>query len=210
MLNRSALLSLIVLLALCASPCIAQSKKKQSKSRSRSPRPVTEFIVEMDEHFPDMWKQFTSPEGKFHILFPGAPTEKTQEENLREGKITGRQFQLVSKIALYQVNFVDYPVKVDTQEKIKPVLDSMRADALERLKGQVLSESDMIIEGHPGRYVVWRTDTGMLMKARYMLSGNRIYALLFGTPEESNLPDEDKRFRESIAIKFFDSFKLSS
>src|SRR5947209_8086648 len=188
-LNRSALLSFTALLVFCAPLCIAQSKKKQPNSRSGSPKPGTELIARVDEHFPDAWKSFTSREGRFSILFPGVPKEKTQEENVREGRIIGHQFQLISTMALYQVNFVDFPVRVDAPEKIKPVLDGMRMDALERLRGQVLSESDMIIEGHPGRYLVWRTDTGVLMKARYILSSNRIYSLLFGIPEQSNLPE---------------------
>lgn len=203
-------LLLVGLLILCGAPGIAQTKKKQSKSRAGSPVPGTELIAVIDEHMPEVWKSFRSAEGHFSVLFPGEPKELSREQNMQGGKITAHSFKVISTMALYQASFVEFPVKVDAPEKITAVLNGARMDALEQLKGQLLSESDMTFEGHPSRYITWRTDTGMLIKAKYILSDNRIYSLMFGIPEANNLPDVIQKFRKSIATKFFNSFKMSS
>jgi hypothetical protein len=210
-LNRLFLSLLTGLLILCAVLCLAQTKKKQSTSRNVSPQRRTEITaVVAADIIPKAWQRFTSAEGQFSVRFPGKPKEMTQVQKVQGGSITAHRFQLISAMAVYEANFVDFPVRVDAPEKVKGALDALRMDAVSNNKGQLLNESDMTIEGHPSRHIVLRTDKGILIRARYILSGNRIYSLLFGIPEESNLPDEIQHIRESIAIRFFDSFKMSS
>lgn len=206
------LLLALSLLLLCGSPCMAQKRKKGSRQPTRKIETRTELIAEVDEIDPLMWERFTSAEGRFSILFPGVPEVKTQGQEVQGGKLTWHLVQLISTRALYQVVIVDYPARLDTPEKIKGMLDAIRADTLDNNQGQLLSESDVTIEGHPGRYIAWRTGKGMLMKARYFLSGNRSYLLRFGIPEgrDSGRPDEaPEQTRETLATRFFDSFKLS-
>ena len=207
------LILLLSLLLLCGSPCMAQKKKKGSRPPARKIETRTELIAEVDELDTAVWERFTSTEGRFSTLFPGVPEVKTQVQEVEGGKLTWYLVQLISTRALYQVMFVDYPARLDTPEKIKGMLDAIRADTLDNNQGQLLTESDMTIEGHPGRYIAWRTKAGMLMKARYFLAGNRSYLLRFGIPEnwDSGRPDEPpEQTRETLATRFFDSFKLSS
>jgi hypothetical protein len=213
-LRRLSLL-LLCLLALGVAPCMAQSGKKP-QPRPGTIQPGPELIAELDEHDPEVWQRFTSAEGQFSILFPGVPEDKALAQEAKAGKITGHQYQLISTMALYQVIFANLPVRIDTPEKTKILLDGMRNDALDSDPGKLLSESDMTIEGYPGRYIVWRTDKGVTYKVRYIIASNRVYSLLFGVPEnvDSGRPDESpeqtQRFMETVATKFFDSFKISS
>ncbi|HEX8652062.1 MAG TPA: hypothetical protein VF708_14570 [Pyrinomonadaceae bacterium] len=211
--HASSLLLIPILIALCSAPCLAQKKKKGLRTPAPKVETRTELIAEVDELDTAVWERFTSAEGRFSILFPGVPEEKTQVQEVEGGKLTWHLVQLISARALYQVVVVDYPARLDTPEKIKGMLDAIRVDNLDNNQGQLLGESDVTIEGHPGRYLAWRTKRGMLMKARYFLSGNRSYLLRFGVPEnwDSGRPDESpEQTRETLANRFFDSFKISS
>lgn len=100
-------------------------------------------------------------------------------------------------------------MRVDEQEKIEGTLDGIRMDTIEKHKGQLLKETPLTIAGRPGRYINWRTEKGAIWQAQYFLAGYRIYMLSFGVPDEA-APEEIKKFRESLAGKFFDSFRLVS
>lgn len=205
--NRSTC-SLLVCLLLCVIPCAAQTKRRRPKPHRVSNR--IELVAVVDEHFPEAWQRFTSAEGSFSILFPGQPKHTTQVENDGPVSITTHRILFVSRHASYEARFVDLPYQVDSPEKVKGVFDAIRTDLIASTKGQPLSESDITIAGHPGKQTVWKTQDGMLLKAEYLLSGNRVFWLLFGVTEDNNLPAEIREFRESIAKKFFDSFTISS
>jgi hypothetical protein len=204
LLNRLALTLLIILF--CATPFVAQTKRKKSNARQGTPQPGTELIAVVDEHFPEVWKPFRSAEGRFSVLLPGEPKKATQVQDVEGRKFTTHILQLLSPNALYEVSFVDFPVEVELPEKAKGTLDALRIDTLEKDKGKLLAELDLFVANHPGRYIVWRTEKGLIWRAKYFLAGYRIYMLSFGVPEESNLPTEIQQFRESIAKKFLDSF----
>ena len=206
-LNRPTIFLSIILL--CATPSAAQ-KKKQTTTRPGLPQPGTELIAIVDEHMPGVWKRFRSIEGGFSILFPGEPKQATQVQSFQERQFTTHIFQLLSPNAEYEVSYVDFPVRVDEQEKIKGTLDGIRIDTIEKDKGQLLKESDMSIAGHPGRHISWRTEKGMIWQAKYFLTDYRIYLLSFGVSDENNVADEIQEFKNSMATKFFDSFKLVS
>jgi hypothetical protein len=201
-LNRIALLLLVGIL--CTLPCLGQKKRKTPASRQT----VTELVAIVDEHMPEAWQPFKSPEGRFSVLFPGRPKIVTQEQSTGEGKMVSHRFQLASPHAVYEVSFVEFPFKVDAPEKAKGMLDAVREDVLASDKGELLSEAEMVIEGHAGRGMIWIAENGSRYQAKYFLSNNRIYSLLFGVKEIENAPAEMLEFRQSIAGKFFDSFKM--
>lgn len=194
------------IILLCAIPSPAQQKKR-TKARSSVPQPGTELIAIVDEHMPEVWREVRSVGGSFSVLFPGEPKETTQVQSLEEHQFTTHLFQLISPNAEYEVSYVDFPVRVDEQEKIEGTLDGIRMDTLEKDKGQLLKELHLSIGGRPGRYISWRSEKGMIWQAKYFLAGYRIYMLSFGVPEE-HVPEEIQNFKDSIAAKFFDSFKL--
>lgn len=194
------------IILLCATPSFAQKKKKTS-ARSSAPQPGTELIAIVDEHMPEVWKQLRSVGGGFSILFPGEPKATTQVQSFQEHQFTTHIFQLLTPNAEYEVSYVDFPVRVDEQEKIEGILDGIRMDTVEKDKGQLLKESHLSVAGRPGRSISWRTEKGVIWQAKYFLAGYRIYMLSFGVAEE-NAPEEIQKFRDSLAAKFFDSFKL--
>ena len=196
----------VLIIFLYASPPFVQNKKKGSR-RPSVPPPGTELIAIVDEHMPEVWKQLRSVDGGFSILFPGHPKETTQVQSFQEQQFTSHIFQLLSPNAEYEVTYVDFPVRVDEQERIEGTLDGIRIDTIEKDKGQLLKESPLTIAGRPGRYINWRTEKGAIWQAKYFLAGYRIYMLSFGVPDDDAC-EEIKKFRESLAGKFFDSFRL--
>lgn len=196
----------VFIVFLCATPSFAQ-KRKETSPGSAAPQPGTELIAIVDEHMPEVWKQLRSVGGGFSILFPGKPKETTQVQSFQEHQFTTHLFQLISPNAEYEVSYVDFPVRVDEPEKIEGTLDGIRMDSVTKDKGQLLKESHLTIAGRPGRYINWRTEKGAIWQAKYFLAGYRIYMVSFGVPDEA-ASEEIRKFRESLAAKFFDSFKL--
>jgi len=187
---------------LCISLPFAQNKK------GSAPQPGTELIAIVDEHMPEVWKQFRSVSGGFSILFPGKPKEGSHTQTFQEQQFTTHMFQVLTPNAEYEVSYVQFPVRVDEPEKVEGALDGIRMDTVQKDKGQLLKESAVTVAGHPGRYISWRTEKGVIWHSKYFLSGYRVYMLSFGVVDE-NLPQDTHKFRDSLAAKFFDSFKLT-
>jgi hypothetical protein len=196
----------LTIVFLLATPSFAQTKKKP---RTRQPKvPDVELIAVVDEHFPEVWKEFKSSTGNFSVLFPGVPKESSLAQSYEQHEFTTHSFQFNSPNAEYIVRYVDFPVRVDEPERREGILDAVRTDTLEKDKGKLLKEAPESIAGKPGRYISWRSEAGTIWQSKYFLTGYRIYTVSFGMVEQNDAPEAIQKFNESIAAKFFDSFKL--
>jgi hypothetical protein len=195
----------LTIIFLLATPAFAQEKKKPAPKQQKPP---VELIAVMDEHMPEVWKDFKSSDGGFSVLFPGTPKENTWVQSYEDKEFTTHGFQVTSPNAEYVVRYTDFPVRVDAPERTQAILDAVRTDTIEKDKGQLLKEAPESIAGKQGRYISWRTENGVIWQSKYFLTGYRIYVLAFAMPEQNNPPEEIRKFNDLIAAKFFDSFKL--
>ena len=194
------ILLLIVAVTISALPIYSQeSKTKQdSKAPVDPPPPAVEYN-------PNAWKEYSSQQGRFTIMFPGTPTEAA-------GRLEGRRFMLKTT-AVYAVYYTDFPASFpyDLEKEVslrKQFLDASRDTTLAQSKGKVLSETDISLEGHPGRMMKIALPDGTITREKTYVVGKRIYQIIVVTRGELLAPDGG-RFDETRATKFLDSFKLA-
>jgi len=73
------------------------------------------------------WKEVNSREGAFSILFPGTPTEKTQQADIANETIYMHIFLLQQKDSAYSVRYNDYPESIFQKKDANKILDDMRS-----------------------------------------------------------------------------------
>jgi len=150
--------------------------------------------------------EYVSAAGRFKILFPGVPQEFEGTVDTKLGQIASH-FVMLSTDVTHAVNYTDYPMNLEEPELIKKVLDNARDGGLARVakeEPRILSETDISVQGHPGRFVSVELKGDAIIRNKIALVGNRVYVLTVGTPKR---PDAQY---EKLANTFFDSFKLMS
>ncbi len=157
------------------------------------------------ENDPKSWKEFSSTEGRFTILFPGVPTEAVQPLDSPYGKVDQHGFILKTS-AYYVVTYTDYPRRNGIQNA-NAYFNGFRDANLIATDAQLLKEKDDDrFETFPGRFIQTRMRNGYVNRIRLHLIWNRVYILLVAIPEK-DVDAETLKFYEEAAAKFLDSFK---
>jgi hypothetical protein len=142
------------------------------------------------------WKRFSSTEGRFSVLLPGNPVAEVDDN---EPGVT-RSFTADTDWATY---FVGYTVYKKALPDPGQALDGARDALIRRTKSHLLNESEISINGHPGRELNIVTPGGVARDAtRLYVVGNRLYMVrVIVTPANRDV-SRDKE-------KFFLSFRLT-
>lgn len=188
------ILLLIVFLG-CIGYCFAQNAKQQPREIVTD-RPSPEYDSRS-------WKEFSSKEGRFDVLFPAAPTEQTQTIDSPFGKLDMHSFTLKT-FAYYGVAYTDYP-ETNGIRDVKALFSGYRVGLLKSVNGELLEEQDDYRFENPGRYFKMRIPSGFINRTGVYLIRNRFYIISLTMPESSNA--ESTKFNEEVAAKFFNSFK---
>jgi hypothetical protein len=121
---------------------------------------------------------YNSVEGRFSVLFPGAPTQDTQQVTLPDGDLmTIHQFQSAENNVAYLVLYNDYPAKYAGGDA-QSLLESVRDRSIESAKATLSSDEPINLAGVPGRAVKFTGGDGITYIARYFLDGPRLYQLI--------------------------------
>ena len=147
------------------------------------------------------WETFESDTGRFSILFPGAPEKETESVPTTIGTIKTEFFMVEQKDMAYSVNYADYPAEVVAASDTRAMLDGARMGAMANVNGELLSEKEISLGGHPGREIeIEIADEDIIIRARFYLVENRLYVIQALSKEsKASSPDIDE---------FLDSFEL--
>ena len=150
-------------------------------------------------------QEYSSTAGRFSIRFSGVPREFKETEETSVGTLVSHTVVFVKDIA-ESVSYRDYPGNLELPNLIKRVLDDARDRGLARFakaEPHILSETDVSVEGHPGRLV--RVEVkDQILQFKILVVATRTYLLMLGTPKLARAKSE----HEKLATSFFDSFKL--
>ncbi|MDT5123302.1 MAG: periplasmic protein TonB [Acidobacteriota bacterium] len=153
------------------------------------------------------WKEFSSTDGGFKILFPKTPKESTGSINV--GKLVVKTYTYsVLDDATYAVMYFDAPHTVDDPKINGELLVGMRNFILAELKGKLLSESPISFDNNPGRLLEISLPKGGIARAMIIVAGQRIYRITV-VPAKRISADEDS-FAKATSIKYLESFKLTT
>ena len=149
---------------------------------------------------PAVWQEFTSAEGSFAIQMPGTPSYEKKNTSTAVGPIDMHLFSLdLAKDAVYIVMYSDYP-DVVAQAPADKVLDGGRDGALANVKGKLVGEQNMSLDGFPGREFTIEIPGKGMMKLRTYLVRQRLYQIMaVGT--NARIDSED-------TVKYLTSFRL--
>ncbi len=146
------------------------------------------------------WRTFTSAEGRFSVLLPAAPEDKTVV--LSSVKETLHLFICRTYYGTYLVQYVDRPVK-DVQILGAEKVLSLADDAfIRRNQTSAVVKRRFMLDGYPGHEIVATQSNGSKETQCAYLVGSRRYTLI--TLQRRDQVEVDS----SAAAKFFDSFTL--
>ena len=152
--------------------------------------------------------EYASAAGRFKIQFPGMPQEFETPYDLKPGQFVTHFVTLATDVT-HTVNYTDYPTNMEKPDVVKKFLDNARDVALLRVAKdgpRILSETDVSMDGHPGRLLRVELRGDALIRSKLVVVGSRVYVLSVTTPKRA----AGQREYEKLATTFFDSFKLIS
>lgn len=141
------------------------------------------------------WKKFSSETGGFSVLMPGTPTEDTQTDKTDDGETFDQHFFTLSQpqgdyLVAYS-DFTEEEVRVLGADKILEAMSTeLQGDAT-----QVLSQSTISLQGHPGRVFKYKDSDGSINNTQMFLVKGRLFLL-------------SARASDANVKRFFDSFSL--
>lgn len=192
-------LSLLLLLTVSDTGyCFAQSNSPSGQVRGGSAGTTEDDLKD--------WKEFVSEEGRFSVLIPGVPKEVVREIDSPFGKSQGHYFNL-SASADFGFSYTQFPVTVEVPEFANRLLDRARDGIIEGLKGKLLEEKDINLDGHPGRFIKAELTGGYTYRHKVFIVGSRSYQLVF-ISRDKGVPPAVLEHHESAAKRFLDSLKL--
>jgi hypothetical protein len=157
------------------------------------------------------WKDFSPPDGRCHVLMPGAPKDEPLPQNVMMmpgvANLQPKKYHL-DLLKTDRIGFalltMNLPDEADMQGAFQLGYNAEREGALGNVTGgRLTAEAELTLDGYPVKeFQVTATDGGMVIERMYLVRKppRRIYVLAaYGPKAKPNSPD---------VVKFFGSFKI--
>jgi hypothetical protein len=103
----------------------------------------------------------------------------------------------------YITGYTEYPEIVFTSSEPDELIDNAQGAALADVQGEVSSQRQITVNGHPGREIVGTSPSKNIgFTARVILARPRMYMLVYTQYDQSKQMSADGK-------KFLDSFKIT-
>ena len=151
------------------------------------------------------WPTLSSPEGRFSALMPEKPKTSVQHVDTAVGKLAYYSFASSNNTCHFMISYADYPHEPASATQTEAVLDGVRGGVMKGLAAELMSETKVTLNGHPGRELRAKKmseGSEVVFSWKMFLVGRRLYQMAVVT---------SKANAESADIqKFFTSFQLSN
>ena len=148
------------------------------------------------------WVKFTSPEGQFSLLLPHQPKLEVVHDPTND-KLVHNRFNEFEEGYGFVIEYFD-EVKTSDPERD---LDRIRDGILEAVKGKLISENKISLNGHPGRELELDVTASNGVKIsttiRTYLVGSKLYSMSYIWRQDIEAAQAAK-----IGARFFSSIKL--
>lgn len=147
------------------------------------------------------WVKFTSDDGRFSVLMPEAPAEKTETTDSAHGPYTTHLFVVKASTempSVFLIGWVDYDPSFNFNRQAE--LEANRDNFVKGVNAKLLSTHPTVINGYSAIEFAAETDD-RVFKSRVFMVGRRPYQIVIGSPK--GLDDTE------YVNRFFNSFKVS-
>jgi hypothetical protein len=145
-------------------------------------------------------KDYTSKAGKFSAAFPGKP----KEQEVTAAGATGQSVTLEAKGGAYTVTYVDLPDAaadaLKTPEAIELVLGATRDAAVTQMKGKVIDDDKIKLDGNVGRDFKVELPEKKMMRNRMFIVGKRLYQVMVVGSKEFVEADASEKFLKTFKL----------
>lgn len=142
--------------------------------------------------------RYNSVSGRFSVLMPETPDEKTETTPSDHGPYTTHLFVVRDTKNVYLIGWVDYDPSFNFNRQAE--LEANRDNFVKGIKATLVSTRSMSLDGYPALEFSAETEDRTFQSRVYMV-GRRPYQIVIGTPKDE--PD-------AVATnRFFSSFKVS-
>lgn len=154
---------------------------------------------------PPTWTEFSSEAGRFSILMPAKPNYVTQTLETGQGRFEHHVFVATVRGGLLScfVDYVDLPKQLGDAKNADSLFDLARDEFIKGAQAQLERETNITLDGHPGREVRMRVYGGQ-ERLRVFLINGRLYQISITLVNKDAMPEE-----ETIE-KFVKSFKITT
>lgn len=140
----------------------------------------------------------------FQVNFPGSPQPEQRTLTTGVGEVKTYAWGVNHPKGSYAVVFTDYDQPVARLAHSPLVWEQLKAQAQQRVQGQVTQERSVTLGNHPGREMVVaispeRLPGGGIAKVQFYFVGQRVYGLYALVPQE----------QQADLAQFFDSFQIT-
>jgi len=148
------------------------------------------------------WVKYNSSEGRYSVLLPTQPKIATQEAATAEGeKFPQYTASSSDSGAVFLIAYFDYVPGATFS------LDKARDGMVQAVKGTLVSEASISLDGSPGRELkvslTGADGVEYLIQARFYDMGKRVYVVQFIIAKAAN-----DSASASKSAKYFESFKV--
>jgi hypothetical protein len=143
------------------------------------------------------WVKFTSDLGRFSVLMPEMPTDKTETTPSEHGPYTTHLFMVRHEANVFLIGYVDYDPSFNFNRQME--LAANRDNFVRDLKATLVSTRPVTIDGYQVIEFVAET-AERTFKSRVYMVGRRPYQIVIGYPKDQ----ED----QPTIDRFFNSFKV--
>lgn len=146
----------------------------------------------------DSWVRFNSEQGRFTVLLPQNPTEKTETVRSEIGPYTSHLFSVRSVKTVFVVGWVDYAPNFNFG--VQSELNANRDNFVKEINATLVSSNNTRIDGYQSlEFTAETADT--FYRSRVYIVGRRPYQLIAGTPKGTDDAANVTRFFESFKIR---------
>jgi hypothetical protein len=149
-----------------------------------------------------IWQRFASPEGRFSVLFPGAPSVLQRSVSYAPGQSTEISVFYVDRpqeATTYVVSYNDFPFGETIDAAVlKRAFDNGR----DRMVGgaKLLSEQSITLGSVSGREFKFIKTDGKVTRVRMYYSNGRLYQVMVETAREKYLMKSLEGFFNSFQV----------
>lgn len=143
---------------------------------------------------------YVSEAGRFKVLFPGNPTQGTQQVTLAgTDSTTIHQFHFEDNTSSFMVMYNDYPEKYVPSDP-QAILTRVRDGATQSFKAALVSDGLRELANVPGRAFRLSGKDGSTCYVRDFLDGQRLYQVMVYSSTGSAAPQAAEDFLNSFSI----------